>query len=74
MPSNPKFTGPVGRLWDFTAIRADGGPCRATCYTLIEQGKLEAVKLGSRTRITGRSYDSYKESLTRGLRPSPFAA
>jgi hypothetical protein len=74
MPSNPKWTGPVGRLWDFTAIRADGGPCRATCYVLIEQERLEAIKVGKLTRITGRSWDAYKESLLRGLGERPFTA
>ena len=69
-----EWTGPVGKMWSFEAIDDDGGPCRSNLYTLIEQGKLEAIKVGRLTRITGRSYDAYKESLTRGLRPSPFAA
>jgi excisionase family DNA binding protein len=74
MPSNPEWTGPVGRLWDFTAIRADGGPARSTIYLMIEAGELEAVKMGNKLRITDRSYQAWKETLLRGVGASPFAA
>jgi excisionase family DNA binding protein len=69
-----EWTGPIGNMWSFEGIDDDGGPCRSNIYTLIEQGKLEAIKVGRLTRITGRSYDAYKESLLRGVGASPFAA
>jgi hypothetical protein len=69
-----EWTGPIGRMWSFEAIKADGGPGRSTVHLLIKEGHLEAIKVGKLTRITGRSYDSYKESLLRGLGERPFAA
>jgi hypothetical protein len=70
-----EWTGPVGRMWSFEGIKADGGPGRSTVHLLIKQGKLEAIKVGKLTRITGRSWDAYKESLLRGLDDQhPFAA
>jgi hypothetical protein len=74
MNANPKWTGPVGRMWSFVAIEDDGGPRRSMVYVLIKQGHLEAIKVGKLTRITGRSYDLYKQSLLRGLGERPFAA
>jgi hypothetical protein len=57
-----KWTGPVGRLWTFKEIEADGGPCRTNTYEHINRGELEAVKIGSRTKITDRSYEPLKRS------------
>jgi hypothetical protein len=62
-----EWTGPVGRLLDFPAIRQDGGPHRSKAYELIAAGELEAVKVGTRTKITGRSWEAYKQALPRGL-------
>jgi excisionase family DNA binding protein len=74
MPSNPRWTGPVGRLWTQQEIAADGGPKKNTLYLLIAAGEIEAVKMGSRLRITDRSYQAWKENLPRGVTTSPFAA
>jgi hypothetical protein len=52
------WTGPVGRLWTFDAIRADGGPGRSTVHELIKAGRLEPIKVGNLTRVTGRSWDA----------------
>jgi hypothetical protein len=60
-----KWTGPIGRLWTGPEIAADGGPRHTKLYELVAAGELEAVKLGSKTRITGRSYDAYKAGLPR---------
>jgi hypothetical protein len=68
------WTGPVGKLMGFDDIRADGGPGRSTVYIMIERGELEAVKMGKLTKVTGRSWLQYKESLLRGLGERPFAA
>jgi hypothetical protein len=58
-------TGPVGRLWSPREIEADGGPKHTKLYLLLAANELEAVKLGSKTKITGRSYDAYKANLPR---------
>jgi hypothetical protein len=73
MPTE-KWTGPVGRLWSFEAIKGDGGPGRSTAYMLIDQERLECIKVAKLTRISGRSYDAYKESLARQLDAPPHAA
>ena len=49
-----------------------GGIGRTTAYGLIAAGKLEAVKLGSRTLITAASIDALLASLPRvSKRPEP---
>jgi hypothetical protein len=68
------WNGPVGKMWSFEDIREDGGPCRSTIYALIEQGRLEPIKVGKLTRVTGRSWNAYKQSLLCGLGERPFAA
>jgi hypothetical protein len=65
--SNEKWTGPVGRLYSPKEIEANGGPRHSKLYELIRRGALEAVKDGSLTKITGRSWESYKDSLPRVL-------
>jgi excisionase family DNA binding protein len=45
-----------------------GGIGRTTVYGLIAAGKLEAVKLGSRTLITAASIDALLASLPRALK------
>jgi hypothetical protein len=74
MSSNPKWTGPVGRLWSPREIEADGGPKHTKLYLLLAANELEAVKLGSKTKITGRSYVAYKESLPRLITATSDAA
>ncbi|OBH51287.1 helix-turn-helix domain-containing protein [Mycobacterium sp. E2479] len=41
-----------------------GGVCRRMVYTLIEQGQIKRVKVGSRAFITESSVDSYIARLT----------
>ncbi len=54
------------------AGRCLGGIGRTTVYGLIAAGKLEAVKLGSRTLITAASIDALLASLPRvARRPEP---
>ena len=54
------------------AGRRLGGIGRTTVYSLIAAGKLEAVKLGSRTLITAVSIDALLASLPRVLKkPEP---
>ncbi len=49
-----------------------GGIGRTTVYGLIAAGKLEAVKLGSRTLITAASIDALLASLPRiATKPEP---
>ena len=49
-----------------------GGIGRTTVYELIAAGKLEAVKLGSRTLITAASIEALLASLPRvARRPEP---
>jgi excisionase family DNA binding protein len=49
-----------------------GGIGRTTVYGLIAAGKLEAVKLGSRTLITAASIEALLASLPRGVKkPEP---
>jgi hypothetical protein len=74
MTATQEWTGPIGKLMGFDDIKRDGGPGRSTVYLLIEKGLLEPVKLGNLTRVTGRSWEAYKQSLLRGLGDRPFAA
>ncbi len=54
------------------AGRRLGGIGRTTVYELIAAGKLEAVKLGSRTLITAASIEALLASLPRvARRPEP---
>jgi hypothetical protein len=70
-----KWTGPIGRLLEIDGIKADGGPGRSVVYQMINDGVLEAVKLGSRTRVTERSWEAHKRSLPRlNTSESPRAA
>jgi hypothetical protein len=73
MITNSKWTGPIGKLLDIPAIRQDGGPARTPVYNMVKNGTLEAVKVGTRLKITERSYEAYKEALPRGMGASPFA-
>ena len=40
-----------------------GGPCRTQAYELIAQRKLNAVKRGKLTLVTGESFAAYMASL-----------
>ncbi len=53
------------------ACRRLGGIGRTTVYGLIAAGKLEAVKLGSRTLITAASIDALLASLPRVAKGCP---
>jgi excisionase family DNA binding protein len=56
---------PRGAYTVKTACRRLGNIGRTTVYGLIADGKLEAVKLGSRTLITAASIDALLASLPR---------